>query len=100
MKTDKKEIKTQENIGMKQGIYDSVVIVPQSTKREQFFDDIVKALKEGKFFVLREGYSRNGVYILLRKLKEKANINAVFGITETKTDDKTIKQFALFVKKE
>ena len=95
----KKEIEVKEETqlqGIKQGVYDSIVIVPQTTQREQTIEEITTALKDGKFFVMREGYTRNSVYTLIRNLKEKYNIAACFGVTETNG----VKQFVLFVNKE
>lgn len=100
MKKEKTEIKP---LGIVQGVYDIIEIVPFTTKRERYYDEIVSALKAGKFFVMREGYNRNGIYLLLRKLKEKSNVNAVFGQTQTGTNPETKKpilQYALFVKKD
>lgn len=96
----KKEPKVNETVGLVQGAYDNVELVPQTTKRERNFEEIVNALKAGKFFVLREKYSRNSVYVLLRNLKEKANIKACFGVTQTEKDGKTVKQFVIFLTKE
>jgi hypothetical protein len=70
-------------IGKPQGVYENLVIVPQTTKSEQKFDEIVQALKDGKQFLMREGYTRNSVYVLLKKLDEEAKVKASFGVTQT-----------------
>ena len=99
--TNKKAVKISEEIkteikGIIQGAYDTIEIVQPTTKREQTFKEIVDALKAGKYFVMREGYTRNSIYVLLRNLKEKASLNVTFGETQTNG----VKQYALFVQKE
>lgn len=97
--TKKQKIEIEEN-GLAQGSYDNITIMPQTTKRERIFNEIVETLKANKFFVLRPKYSRNSVYVLCRNLKEKAQVDACFGITETEKDGKKTRQFVLFLKKE
>ncbi len=94
-KDQKDEIK-----GIVQGAYSDIVLIPQTTKREQNFDEIVKVLSDGKYFVMRAGYSRNSVYTLIRKLKDTAKLDVAFGITESEVNGKKVRQFALYKKKE
>lgn len=95
----KEEIK--EIVGMNQGAYDVVEIIPQTTQSEQTFNEIVKALKNGKYYVMRLGFSRNSVYNLIKKLRENAQIEACFGETKTgEKDGKAIMQFAIWKKKD
>jgi len=94
-KTEIKEI-----VGLKQGVYDAIEIIPNTTKRAEDFNEMVSALKAGKFFVLREGYTRNSVYVTLKRLEDKAQVKASFGQTKTVVDGKEVKQYVLFVKKE
>jgi hypothetical protein len=75
--------KQNQVLGKNQGVYDNLEIIPQTSKSEQKFEEIVKALNEGKQFLMREGYTRNSVYVLLKKLKEEAKIEACFGLTQT-----------------
>lgn len=99
----KKETKTipVDEVGIKQGIYDKVELIPQTTKAKETFNEIVTALKDGKYYIMRLGFSRNSVYNLLKKLKEESQIEACFGQTKTATtkDGKDILQYVIFPKK-
>lgn len=100
-KTTKLSEEQKEEIGINQGVYDVVEIIPQTTKSEQTFNEIVEALKNGKYYVMRLGFSRNSVYNLIKKLKENAQIEACFGETKTgEKDGKAIMQFAIWKKKD
>lgn len=87
----KEEIK-----GFVQGAYDNVELIPQESKKEKSYNEIVEALKADKFYVMREKFTRNSVYVLLKKLKETSQLEASFGVTVKDG----IKQFVLFPKKE
>ena len=91
-----KKIET-EIVGIAQGSYDDIELIPNTTKREETFNEIVEALTNGKFYVMREGYTKNSVYITIKKLREKANINVSFAKTRTAEN---LTQFVLFVKKD
>ena len=86
-----------EIVGIAQGSYDDIELIPVITKREETFNEIVEALKNGKFYVMREGYTKNSVYVTIKKLREKADINVSF--VKTKTAE-NLTQFVLFVKKD
>jgi hypothetical protein len=88
--------KSETVVGLPQGTYDTVEILPETTKSEQTMNEIVAALEAGKYFVMREGYTRNSVYILLKKLREKHGIEAVFATTQ----NNNVKQFVLFKEKQ
>lgn len=105
--------KQTQVLGKNQGVYDNLEIIPQTTKSEQKFEEIVTALNKGKQFLMREGYTRNSVYVLIKKLREEAKIEACFGLTQTgvypkgtlnnkKSDisGSPILQYVLFKKKE
>lgn len=84
-------------VGLVQGAYDNVELVPTLSKRELKFDEMVETIKGGKFFVLHAGTPQNSLYPMIRKLKEKANLDVVW--SKIKAPDGTF-QFALFLKKE
>jgi len=91
-----KKIET-EIVGIAQGSYDDIELIPVITKREEFFNEMVEALKNGKFYVMREGYTKNSVYVTIKKLKEKANIKVSYAKTRTAEN---LTQFVLFIKKD
>lgn len=97
-KTTKTKTKT-ENVGIVKGAYDEneLVILPSISKREQEFNAMIEALKNGKYFVLKAGYTKNSVYILLNKIKEKTDLQVAYANVQAKDGTK---QFALFLKKE
>jgi hypothetical protein len=82
--------------GKDEGVYETLEIVPVVTKGEARFNAIVEALKNGKQYLMKVGYSRNSVYVLLKKLKEKG-INAIFGKTQTgvTSENKPVYQFVI-----
>ena len=94
--TKKQETK---EIGLSVGAYEEseLEIIPSTTKREEYFNSMVASLREGKFFVLKAGYTPNSLYLLLRKIKEKTDLAVSYA--KTKAKDGTV-QFVIFVKKE
>jgi hypothetical protein len=96
----KQKTETKEVVGLTQGAYDSIELVPTVTKTEAVFNEMVEALNKGKFYVMRVGYTKNSVYTTIHKLEEKANIKASYAQTKTVVDGKEVSQFVLFRKKE
>lgn len=90
--TETKEIK-----GIKQGVYDTsnIELLPKESNRERKFKEVLEAIKAGKCFVLREGYTQNSVYVLMRKLK-----TAGFEVIWNKTKNNGVVQFVIMRKPE
>jgi phage terminase large subunit-like protein len=65
---------------------------PVLGKRESRFAEIVSSLQAGKVYVMREGYSKNALYTLMRKLNANG-VNVKFGIAGKN-------QYALLAKKD
>lgn len=96
----KKEVKQEnseiESVGLSAGVYETLELIPNQSKREADFEARVNALKEGKFVVLKAGTPQNSLYPMIAKLK-KAGLDVVW--SKVKTPD-GIAQFALYVKKD
>lgn len=98
-KTELSQETKTEIKGIVQGIYSEgeLELIPTITKREEKFADMVKALKDGKFYVLHVGTPQNSIYPMIKKFKEKENLDVVW--SKVKAKDGTV-QFALFLKKD
>lgn len=84
----------EESQGLIEGAHDDVELKPMINKSEVKFNLIVDSIKAGKKWVLRAGYTQNSVYVLLKKLREKANINATYGVTV----NDGVEQYVIYLK--
>lgn len=90
------KIEASKNEGMIEGIYDSVEIVPEKTKKETRIENIIEAIKANKFYVLPVGMNKNTVYSYLKSLK-------VLGVKVSYSKTKDVDgepQFVFFAKKD
>jgi len=82
-------------VGLTQGAYIDIELIPTISKYQTDFNEMVTHLKTGKFFVMRAGYTLNSLYQLMAKLRTKAGLQVCY----SKTKQKDVTQFVLFVKK-
>jgi len=87
--------KENQNIAYEKGIYENLEIIPSISKREEKFNEMIKALIEGKQFVFPVGYAKNSVYLTQKRIRDKTNIAVSFGQIQ-KTKDSP-KQFVIYM---
>jgi hypothetical protein len=75
--------KTETENKSEEGFYKEIELVPQVSKQEAKFNDLVKHLNDGEKYVMKAGVSKNTLYTLIRKLSEKANLSVVYGVSKT-----------------